>query len=94
MKKLVALVDLYGDYGKASPGTVFECDDASAHSLQERGLAEKWKDPSLIERLFKMTAPPENKAIQPDENKNVAAPQIRPDFPIVRYEKQRRHGRR
>ena len=94
MPKLKAIRGLFGDYGRVEPGQTFETDDASAASLESRGLAERWQDPTLIQRLFKMTMPVENKALQPDENKGVAAPALRPPLQPIRREQQRQHGRR
>lgn len=94
MPKLIALRTLYGDYGSVAPGQTFETDIVSAESLRARGLVEIYRDPSLIERLFKATAPPENKAIQPPENKTVIAIQQMPSPPIVKRENRHWKGRR
>ena len=94
MTKLKAIRGLFGDYGRVEPGQTFETDDASAASLESRGLAERWQDPSLIQRLFKMTGPPENKAIQVAENKAVEATPVRPPLPPIRRERSRQYGRR
>ena len=43
MPRMKALRQLSGTYGEVVPGDVFEVDDASAVSLESRGLAERVK---------------------------------------------------
>jgi hypothetical protein len=80
MAKLKALRPLCGDYGSVSEGQTFETDEKTALSLESRGLAERVREPSLVQRMIgKMLGPPENKMMPMANNKAdpvVIAPQV------------------
>lgn len=63
MVLLKALRPLTGDYGKVSPGEIFEAEDDVAVSLESRGLAERFHFAS------KMQPAHENKMVKPEANK-------------------------
>lgn len=63
MIKLTALRPLTGDYGRVREGEAFEVpDEATAESLEARGLAERYRE-------AKQTPPPANKMMPEPENK-------------------------
>lgn len=77
--KIEFLRQSYGDYGAngaavlVHAGWVLDVPDGTADQLMARGIAKKYREPSI---LTKMLAPCENKAVVPEDNKTASKPLI------------------